>query len=339
MKLNGGILTESGFYFVLCETTECDEDEAIISAGRPGGVTLDLHALTKPGEFMSLIPLGPDWGGGHLAAAITGQGDFFLLSEEASESRHIPGAGYGREDSANLGRMTALKQIGPELFALGYGGQVYRRTAATEWSANHVDPRTIAPGVKPCLYDVVKGPGGNLYFGGIDLAKFERTQEIIDARKNGDVKRWAELLRTKRGTNRMGLRYYDGRWHVIDIEYQGTINVMIETEPRVWTLFSDHGVAWRTQDFQSFDEVVVLEGGRRFWDIKQIAGRTYVMVGQQLNEMQAGELVAFDPPLPTQPNGYTNVTGNSAFLAAFHEEGLLESRTGAWTEVNVILAP
>ncbi|RWP00946.1 MAG: hypothetical protein EOQ98_08010 [Mesorhizobium sp.] len=338
MKLNGGILTESGVYFVLCETSDCDEDEAIISAGRPDGSTLNLRPLTSAKEFVSLIPLAVDWGGPHKAAAITAQGEFFLLGEDSSESQLIPGSGFGRRDSENLGRMTALKQVGAELFALGYGGQVYRRTAAARWSPNHVDARTIAPGVKPCLYDVVKGPGGNFYFGGIDLAKFERTQEIIDADKNKDLKRWAELLRTKRATDRMGLRYYDGSWHQIDIEYQGAITVMIETEARAWTLFSNYGVAWRTKDFQSFDEVVALGGGRKFWDVKQIAGQTFVMVGQQLNEMRAGELVAFDPPLPPRRDGYTNFTGNSAQLAAFHEKGIVENRGEDWTRLRVTLA-
>lgn len=338
MRLNGGILTESGVYFVLCETPECDEDEAVICAGKPVGSNLSLRRISEPREFVSLKPLDRDWGGDD-AAALTAQGEFCLLSATGSTRQFIPGAGFGCSDSSDLGRMTMLKQIGPEIFALGYGGQVYRRTSATGWNSNHVSGDVVGSGLNVCIYDVVKGPCGVLYFGGVDISKFQRTAEIINADADDDEERWLELLLSSPSGDRMGLRFYDGSWHMIDIEYQGAIAVILETRAGLWTVFSTYGVAWQTEDFSSFDEVIALGGGKKFWDIKQISGNTYVIVGQQLMQLTDGALVPFIPALPRQLDGYTNVAGNSTTLAAFHEEGVVQLSGRTWTRLAVTLAP
>lgn len=336
MKLNGGILTTSGVYFVLCETRNCDEDEAIICSGRSDGQRMMLRRLTEPAEFVSIKELFGTWKDGHLAAALSAQGETFFLSELAVSRQIIRGSGYTRDDSLGLGRMTSLKQVEEDLFALGYGGQVYRRSTSIDWQPMHVDRERAVPGANVCLYDVVKGPEGFLYFGGIELAKFARTPEMIAADEADDEDRWIELLLAVPGDDKMSLRCYDGTWRDLGMEAQGALTVILQTDIHAWTMFSNYGVAWKTEDFASIEEIVVLGDRKKFWDVKNIAKRNFVLVGQQLNELVNDELYIFSQPLPAQGNGYTNITGNEVLLSAFHENGLVELRDGTWREIAVI---
>ncbi len=332
MNFNGGLLTNSDTFYVLVETDECEDDEAIICSGQLEDSQIVLSALTPKAEFVSMKELTGSWRKAHEVAAVTAQGEMHYLNRDAAEFETIPGTGNDQPDSAWLGRLTSVKQVGEHLFALGYGGQVYRRTLPTEWQATHVPRKSNGPKIDACLYDVVLGSDGNHYFGGTDITKFERTPELIAADEADDEELWLELLLAAPSGDQMSLRRFDGAWHDLGMPYDGAINVIIETDKRVWTLFSNRGTAWRTEDFLAIEETVVLEDGKKFWDIKEIGEGVYILVGQLLNQLVDDELVAVAPPIPFQDDGYTNVSGNAHTIVGFHADGVTLLRDREWSE-------
>ena len=73
---------------------------------------------------------------------------WFQLKERIIED--IPGAGLSKPTSLRLGYIGGIRQFGSELYAFGYAGQIYRRTAPDEW--DHFDQGLI--GIPGDQYDV-----------------------------------------------------------------------------------------------------------------------------------------------------------------------------------------
>jgi hypothetical protein len=332
MKLNGCIITENQIYFALVETADCEDDDAYVCSGQIDEEELRLRRITPKEEFVSIQPTSAPWDEICDAVALTAQGSIFYLRKDGATSEVVPGTGYEEPGALGLGRLTSVKQINERLFVLGYGGQVYARSHTGEWEGLHIPTGQIEAGVDACLYDVVEGPESCLYFCGSDITKFERTPELIAADEADDEDLWLELLLAAPSGNQMSLRKYDGAWTDLGFELNGALNIAVATPRGEWALFSNIGVAWRTEDFLSVDELLALPNDQKFWDIKKIGNAILILVGQQLSEFIDGEMVPFAPPLPTTQEGYINLSGNSRCIIGCEENGIRIFQDETWSD-------
>jgi len=334
-SLRGGVLATSGTFYLLCDHEDAEDDELVVVWGRRDGNRIPLTGLTDLEEIVSLIPLSGVWPGSAEAAAMTAEGTVFFLTPAAATPDPIPGAGYNRAGALDLGRMTTLVQAGDYLFAFGFGGQVYRRTPTENWQNLNVSSEASEPGYDPCFYAVVLGKN-EFCFGGIDISRDETTPEMEAANNAGDADLLADLLLADVRPDRTALRIYDGRWRTLDFDYSGAVIEILPAPGRTWYVFSSTGVVWRTPDFLAFDEVVALPGRRYFFDVKARDNDVLLLLGSGLNLLEGGEIVPFDPPLPSIESAYVSISPTVGAIAAMFDGGVMFFDGSRWARLYPI---
>jgi hypothetical protein len=330
--LRGGVLAPSGTFYLLCNDEEAEEGELIVASGRREGDRIALQPLTDLEEIVSLIALSGTWSGIAEAAAIDAEGNVFYLAPSLATVDTIPGAGFEGRGALGLGRMTTLVQLDAYLFALGYGGQVYRRTPDSPWQNLNVPKDVNEPGYDPCLYAVAAGlPEGTFLFGGIDIGQNAASDEELEAADEaGDDDLYAELLLRGSRPDRTTLLAYDGRWGRLSLDFPAAIIEILPEPQRTWLVFSSKGVIWRTRDFLAFDEVLALSGNGYFLDVKAQNSKVLLLILDGLDLLENDELKPFDPPLPLVDAGYLSISPAAGMIAAMFENGVMLFDGGSW---------
>jgi hypothetical protein len=316
--------------FVLYETEECDEDEAILAHAARDANRLVLTRLSDPEEFVGFCPLPQDWA--FSAAAMTAEGEILLSTSAGAERDVILGSGTTREDALARGRMTTLKTLGNRLYALGYGGQIYFRRPGTPWSDISIPPAAGASRSDVCLYAVAGlGDEDAIVAAGTRISDIGDRPDIDAAFDAGDGELFADLILKATRPDLMTIeRLRGGTWSDTEFDYQGIVAEILPDPEAGWLVFGGNGVLWHTSDFAAFDERVVLDRKRRFFDMKLSSGEVLIMVNQTLLRLEGDSLVPFDPALPPLDTGYANVTAVSGQLAAVHAGGIMILESGRW---------
>lgn len=328
--LRGGVLATAGTYYLLCDHVDAEDDEVIVASGRRDRDRIELRELTDLEEIVALIPLLGAWSGVAEAAAMTADGLVLLLTPGAATPDPVPGAGFERPEALGLGRMTALAQVGDHLFALGYGGQAYRRTPASGWQNLNIPPEVIDAGYDPCLYAVAGGlPNGALSFGGLDIGQVDTTPEMDAANDADDGDLLADLLLAEDRPNRGALRIYDGRWRRTELDTPSAIIEILPAPGGSWYVVGA-AVIWLTRDFLAFEEVAALPARTAFQDVKAQGEKVLLLVGNELDVLDSGGMVSFDPPLPPIDGPYLGIAPAGRLVAAIFKEGVMLSDGGAW---------
>ncbi|PBB23655.1 hypothetical protein CK227_27090 [Mesorhizobium sp. WSM4308] len=156
------------------------------------------------------------------------------------------------------------------------------------------------------------------------------------ANNAGDADLLADLLLADVRPDRTTLRIYDGRWRTLDFDYSGAVIEILPAPGRTWYVFSSTGVVWRTTDFLAFDEVVALPGRRYFFDVKARDNDVLLLLGSGLNLLQGGEIVPFDPPLPSIESAYVSISPTVGAIAAMFESGVMFFDGSRWARLYPI---
>jgi hypothetical protein len=333
--LRGGISVPAGTYYLLCDHEDAEEGELIVASGHRDGDRILLQPLTDLEEIVSLVVLPGAWSSIGEAAAMDAEGNVFYLEPSAASEEAIPGAGFERGGALQLGRMTTLVSLNEQLFAFGYGGQVYRRTPDSPWQNLNIPKEADEPGYDPCLYAVVAGPSeGTLYFGGTDVGTNAASDEELEAADEaGDDDLYAELLLQGSRPDRTALFAYDGRWRRVPLDYPGAVIELLPEPQRAWLVFGSKGVIWRTRDFLAFDEAVALSSDDYFLDVKAQGGKVLLLLQGGLNLLEDDEVVPFDPPLPPIDKPCLSISPTEGTIAAMFESGVMFFDGNSWTRL------
>lgn len=331
----GGVLHHSGTYYLLVETDDADDDEAVVAVGRSDGSRIALKALTGLEEIVSIIVLEGEWAARAEAACLTAEGVVYFLSPAGAQSEIIPGSGYEREDALDLGRMTTLREQDGWLFAMGFGGQVYRRRVESSWENISIPERGDNPPSPPSLYAVADGPrGGSFVFGGVNVGEYVETDDIEAASDAGDADRLADLILDAIGVDKPTIRIYDGGWSEVEFDGTGTIGPILRESRSSWILFVSTGLILRTSEFQSFEDVYADDPGVGWGDVK-VWRQMVLVVGQGGTIFVLNDgLVEFPTQPPASPSSsLLSLSPSDALLAAMYPDAVMLFDGESWARL------
>lgn len=336
VRLSGGVLHDGGTYYLLLPQGESDEDEAIIAAGRARDGRIVLTPVTQPTEIVSLVTLPADWTGVGEAAALTADGEVHFVMPDAVRTEIVTGAGYNRRDALKLGRMIALRESEGSLFALGFGGQVYRRRIDSAWEA--LGPVPSGGGGKPAFNSVTRGPRpGSHVFCGVNVGEYAPTEAIAAADSAGDASLLADLIFNALGEDTPSLRLYDAAWTAELFEGDGILGPVFSLTASSWYLIVSTGVIWRTEDFQSFREIVAPTRPRPWDDAKVWNGRLVLLDGDEIQQLSDDVLEDFPIPLPSTSALCLSLSPAAPGLAAIHSDAVQIFNGSNWQRLVPIL--
>lgn len=337
--LVGGVLHDSGTFYLLVETDDADDDESVVAVGHAEGDRIVLNELTGLEEIASMICLSADWAVLGQAACLTAEGLVYFLTPSGAQPEIVPGSGYSRDDSRGLGRMTTLGEASGWLFAMGFGGQVYRRRVDSGWEDIGVRPLSDMPPSPPSLLTVAPGPAPESFvFGGLNVSEYEDTDEIEAADEEDDSDRLAELILAAVGDDTLTIRMFNGTWTENEFDVEGIAAPILVEGASSWLIFVSTGTIWRTSEFRSFEEVFATEQPQDGWgDVKQWNGRPLVLNDDSLFVLQGNTLVDFPDPLPTQDTSCLSVSPSAAGLAAVHRNVVQLYDGTSWSLLTPVL--
>lgn len=334
LLLGGGILSPQGGIYLLTVPVEAEDDEVVICSARRDSATLRLTALTNLEEIQSIIALRAPWDTVAEACAMTPEGELFFLRPDEAELQTIPGSGYSRDDSKGIGRMTTLAQVGVDLVATGYSGQVYRYSHGRRGWSDISIPVSPSESHKPVFYDVISGPGDALVFGGSALFDMAITPDMEAANDAGDIDALMDLFSESEGEDAMSLRLYDGAWRIADTGGEpGAIVALLPVNTGT-LLFSDTGMIYRSSDFDAIEEVYRPAQPEGFDDIKLWQGRPLLLSGNTLSVFREGDLDPFDPPLPSGRTFCLSVSPVGDRILAVFPDHVQLFEAGSWTRLE-----
>lgn len=333
--LQGGVLAENGRLYVLFVPEEAEDDEAIVSVGRRDGTALLLRELSDLEEFESIIPLSGAWTSKADAACLTSEGDVLYLNADVARAEFIPGAGYSQKGAKGVGRMIALCQVGDRLVATGFGGQVYVRDVDSGWSDISVPPSAMTAAAKPVYFDVVANSrDGSLVFGGSLITEYVETDEINAADEAGDAELLARLMLEAVKPDMAIVAAYDGTWHEPSFEEEELVSAILPLPEGSWLVFVASGTIFETADFRDYQEVFRPQSPEAFDDIKMVDGQPLLLLRDALFRLVDGELVPFEPALPSKRKGCLSVSPAVSGLAAFYSDCIEVLEGGEWTTLT-----
>ncbi len=336
IPLVGGVLHNSGHFYLLVERDESDDDESAVAVGRAHAENIPLKILSESEEFISLIVLPMEWAAQGEAAALTAEGVVFFIDPYASRSEIVPGAGYSRADSRGVGRMVALREASGWLFAMGLGGQVYRRRVDSPWEDISLLLSSSLPRV---FYTVAPGPvAGSFVFGGLSVGDYEETDEIVSADEAGDADRLADLILEAVEADASSICVYDRGWREVEFDADGEVGPIFFEEGLSWLIFVSTGTIWRTRDFLSFDEVFATDEPLVDWqDVARRNGEVFALDDNVLYLLADAGLTSFRPPLPTVRRPYLSISPSDAGLAAIQRDAVQLYDGAAWNRLVPVL--
>jgi hypothetical protein len=180
-------------------------------------------------------------------AALSNEGDVYLLEAQRPVTERIPGAGTFSMDATGLGSATGITEIAGALYVCGDASQLYRRDGPGAWSplaGGHLAP---GPGFSSLRLGVVAGlsPHSIYVCGSATPARRQLTaadyKEMEEAGKRGDTGRIVEIMNS---TKDVGVDYtYAGMaffwngivWNRIALPDRHPIHdILIEAPDRIW---------------------------------------------------------------------------------------------------------
>lgn len=339
VPLVGGLLHDSGTFYLMVETDDADENESVVAAGRAEGRQIILNELTNTENFVSMIGLSADWAELGQAACLTAEGLLYFLTPSGAQPEIVPGSGYSRDDSHGLGHMTTLGEASGWLFATGFGGQVYRRRVDSGWENISVPPSSDKPPRPPSLLAVAPGPVPNSFvFGGLNVSEYEDTDEIEAADEEDDADRLADLILAAVGDDTLTIRMFNGTWIENEFDVEGIAAPILVEGASTWLIFVSTGTIWRTSDFRSFEEVFATEQPQDGWgDVKQWNGQPLVLNEDALHLLDGAELVDFPDPFPALETPCLSISPSAAGLAAIHRTAVQLYDGRSWSRLTPVL--
>ena len=331
--VTAGVLDRSGDLFLLLENDMCTDDELVLSHARRVGDELVLAPLSEPEEFVSLVALPAGWES--FVASLGADGEVTLADKTTSQKSRLTGK-KRQSSTKHLGRMTTLKLAGETLFAMGYGGQVYLRTAAATWSSMHVS--ATPPEVKSavCLYAVAQlGSKKVLHFGGTEIRKFNRTAEMAAAGKAQDSATLAQLILKSKRKNRMKILRHDRDWSDVKFEFDGLVSEFLPSPLGGWYVFGGKAQLWHTDDFAEFTQIDILTPSEPFFDMKVAGNNVLVLMGQTLYRLAGQSLEPFGPTLSTFGHDYINLTTFGEKVALIYSGGAVVLENNEWIDLRI----
>ncbi|MBY6089232.1 hypothetical protein [Maritimibacter alkaliphilus] len=337
LLLGGGILCPQGGTYLLAVPDEAEDDEVVICSGQRDGAVLRLTPLTDLEEIQGIISLNAPWDAIAEACAMTPEGEVFFLRPHAATLQTIPGAGYSRDDAKGIGRLTALAQVGEDLVATGYSGQVYRHPhGARGWTDISI-PVAASDAHKPVFYDLAPGPRGALVFGGSELFDMAITPDMEAANEAGDIEALMGLFTENTGEDMMSLRLYDAGWRSADVAGEPGAIVALLRVTEGTLLFSETGIIYLSSDFDVIEVVYRPEQPEGFDDIKLWQGRPLLLSGNTLSVYRDTDLEPFDPPLPAGEEFCLSVSPAGDRILAVFPSHVQLFEAGAWVRLEVAL--
>lgn len=332
LEITGGVVCADRTLYVLFRAEGDEEDDRLVASGRVADGSIVLSRRGEVADLISTAALRPPFSA--QAAGLTGDGEVVYFSEADSQREQIPGAGFVSEKAMKLGRMTKILQIGDQLLALGYGGQVYVRTSSQEWRFL-AGPKGSDDGSRNLVYFCAVGHQGALYFGGTETKRFTRTAEIEAASQAGDGRRLARAILQAKAPDRAVVWRYDGSWNEVDFDYPGTVIEMLPLGGSI-EIFTTNGRIVSTPDFQEFNDAFAFDKKKSFWDIKQKEKEILVYFDGTLFRW-TGNMEIFEPLLPAIDENFINVSSHAGFLGTFSPYHIYELGRDDWAEVAYTL--
>lgn len=179
-------------------------------------------------------------------AALSSEGDIYTIHGQNIENDKIPGAGLNNEDSTGLGALNETKFIDDCLYAVGLGGQVYKRNDTGIWEhfAQNIQPGN---GYDTITFESVGGMKDDIYISGVADPKsvasskeLEKAIDDADARGDDDEYfRLQKLARKQRHETRKDpqgrLYHWNGaEWDDLDVDEHYPQGIFIEAPDKVW---------------------------------------------------------------------------------------------------------
>jgi hypothetical protein len=335
INLSGGVFTETGRFYLLIAEGNPDDDLSRLARGRREGNTILLEPLSARQEFVSIDALSSAWRSLGEVAALTAEGALVFAGADGSNQEIVTGSGYSRKDSRRLGRMTTIRECGDYLYAMGFGGQVYRRVVGGAWEAIGPEDSEAKP---PSYYTVAPArTASEFVFGGAGISEYSETDEIRAAEEAGDASRLADLILDSIDADALIVSLYSGAWDHVDVAGTGAVGPILRITDG-WLIFVSTGLILKTSDFSSFSEVYAPTRPTPFQDVKVWSSRPIILMQRQLLRLDPGGMVPFDPSLPLRETPCLSLWPSAAGLAAVHRDAVLVLRDDRWETLGLRLA-
>lgn len=281
------------------------------------------------GEFVALCPAPANSHGADFLA-LTGEGLVYFLRNGASVQ--IPGAGFNRPGSRNLGRMDNLLLLGTELLATGYGGQAYRATDGENWAP--VAPTFPIPPVSQDTirfgWAAVQSARSRYVFGGEVVTGLFPT----DFSGLSGATDLAAMLRAQVRSDYGTLwLLQDGRWQDVELPTNSTLDQIVTADGTIVYLRFRPGVVYSTTDFADITEAAVNDAGLSALGVHQ--GSALLADEASLFILAPDGTAPFEPPLPAMTDRMLELSSSDGILYVIRESSVWRLGSGTWEEIAI----
>ncbi|MBN9233904.1 MULTISPECIES: hypothetical protein [Phyllobacteriaceae] len=285
---------------------------------------------TFDGEFVALCPAPANSRGADFLA-LTGEGLVYFL--RSGTSVQIPGAGFNRPGSRNLGRMDNLMLLGTELVATGYGGQAYRATDGENWA-----PAAPTFPIPPVSQDTIR-----FGWAALQSARFRYVfgGEVVtglsiptDFGGLGGATNIAAMIRAqaRRDYGTLWL-LQDGRWQDVELPTNSTLDQIVTADGKIVYLRFRPGVVYSTTDFADMTEVAVNDAGLSALGVHQ--GSALLADEASLFTLAPDGTAPFEPPLPPMTDRMLELSSSDGILHVIRESSVWRLVAGTWEEIAI----
>lgn len=180
-------------------------------------------------------------------AALSNEGDVYLLEAQRPVTERIPGAGTFSIDASGLGSATGITEIAGTLYVCGDASQLYRRDGPGAWSALGGAPLAPGPGFSSLTLRVVAGLSADSIYvcGSAAPARRQLTaadyKEMEEAGKRGDAARIVEIMNSTKDAGvdytyaGMAFFWNGSAWSRIALPDRHPLHdILIEAPDKVW---------------------------------------------------------------------------------------------------------
>lgn len=147
----------------------------------------------------------------------------------------------------------------------------------------------------------------------------------------------ADLIFNALGEDTPSLRLYDAAWTAELFEGDGILGPVFSLTASSWYLIVSTGVIWRTEDFQSFREIVAPTRPRPWDDAKVWNGRLVLLDGDEIQQLSDDVLEDFPIPLPSTSALCLSLSPAAPGLAAIHSDAVQIFNGSNWQRLVPIL--
>ncbi len=180
-------------------------------------------------------------------AAISNEGDVYLLRPGAPKTERIAGAGVDSPDSTGLGYTRGIASIDGRLYVTGSTSQVYRRDGPDQWNRLNAAGLGPEPGFSKVKLRSIAGLSTDTIYvaGSTEVARRQLSAadiaEMTEAGKRGDVARMMAIMNATLDAGvdptDQGCAYFggEGGWTKINLNSRRVLNdLLVETSDSVW---------------------------------------------------------------------------------------------------------